>query len=98
MAGESGKRRDEAVYRYYKCSGVKRKLGCDKKTVRKSWIEDLVVEEIKRLVHDDETAAYIANCVMEVQGRENPNLEFRLPMTAPPLHDENLPLQHNRRR
>ena len=45
MAGESGKRRDEAVYRYYKCSGVKRKLGCDKKTVRKSWIEGIVVED-----------------------------------------------------
>ena len=74
MAGESGKRRDEAVYRYYKCSGVKRKLGCDKKTVRKSWIEDIVVEEIKRLVHDDESVAYIADCVMEVQGRENPIL------------------------
>ena len=58
MAGESGKRRDEAVYRYYKCSGVKRKLGCDKKTVRKSWIEDIVVEEIKRLVHDDNAVAY----------------------------------------
>ena len=71
MAGESGKRRDGAVYRYYKCSGVKRKLGCDKKTVRKSWIEDIVVEEIKRLVHDDEAIAYIADCVMEIQGREN---------------------------
>ena len=74
MAGESGKRRDEAIYRYYKCSGVKRKLGCDKKTVRKSWIEDLVVEELKKLVHDDDSIAYIADCVMEVQGRENPIL------------------------
>ena len=74
MAGESGTSRENIVYRYYKCSGIKRKLGCDKKTVRKSWIEDIVVEEIKRLVHDDEAVAYIADCVMEVQGRENPIL------------------------
>ncbi len=66
MAGESGKRRDVSVYRYYKCSGVKRKLGCDKKTVRKEWIEDLVVEQIKRLVHDDETVNTIADLVMEL--------------------------------
>ena len=74
MAGESGKRRDETVYRYYKCSGVKRKLGCDKKTVRKAWIEDLVVEEIKKIVEDDEAINTIADTVMEVQGRENPIL------------------------
>lgn len=30
MAGESGTSRENIVYRYYKCSGVKRKLGCDK--------------------------------------------------------------------
>jgi GNAT superfamily N-acetyltransferase len=55
MAGESGKRRDETVYRYYKCSGVKRKLGCDKKTVRKAWIEDVVVDETARGLHIGQT-------------------------------------------
>ena len=71
MAGESGTSRENIVYRYYKCSGVKRKLGCDKKTVRKAWIEDLVVEEIKKVVNDDELIAYIADCVMELQGKSN---------------------------
>ena len=71
MAGESGTSRENIVYRYYKCSGVKRKLGCDKKTVKKAWIEDLVVEEIKKIVHDDETVAYLADCVMELQGKAN---------------------------
>lgn len=76
MAGESGKRRDISVYRYYKCSGVKRKLGCDKKTVRKEWIEDLVVEQIKQLVHDDETVKTIADIVMDLQGRANTTLPY----------------------
>ena len=76
MAGESGKRKDISVYRYYKCSGVKRKLGCDKKTVRKEWIEDLVVEQIKRLVHDDETVNTLADLVMDLQGRANTTLPY----------------------
>ena len=71
MAGESGKRRDDLIYRYYKCSGVKRKLGCDKKTVRKDWIENLVIDEIKKLIHDDETVNYIADRVIELQGKGN---------------------------
>ena len=76
MAGESGKRRDEMIYRYYKCSGVKRRLGCDKKTVRKDWIENLVIEEIKNSVHNDETIEYIANCVMEIQRKNNTILPY----------------------
>ena len=71
MAGESGTSRENIVYRYYKCSGVKRKLGCDKKTVKKAWIEDLVVEEIKKIVHDDKTVVYLADRVMEIQGKAN---------------------------
>ena len=74
--GGSGKRRDISVYRYYKCSGVKRRLGCDKKTVRKDWIERLVLEEIQKLVHNDEAIAYIANCVMKIQGKTHTILPY----------------------
>ena len=74
--GGNGKRRDISVYRYYKCSGVKRRLGCDKKTVRKDWIERLVLGEIKKLVHNDEAIAYIANCVMEIQGKTHTILPY----------------------
>ena len=71
MEGESGKRRDDTVYRYYKCSGVKRKLGCDKKTVRKTWIEDLVIAEIKKIVYDDALIEQLADDVMKLQESEN---------------------------
>jgi DNA invertase Pin-like site-specific DNA recombinase len=76
MAGESGTSRENIVYRYYKCSGVKRKLGCDKKTVRKDWIEDIVINELKKIIHDDETVAYIADRVMEIQGKNNSLLPY----------------------
>jgi DNA invertase Pin-like site-specific DNA recombinase len=71
MAGESGQSRAKEIYRYYKCSGAKRRLGCNKKTVRKAWIEDLVVNEIKRIVNDDEMIEYIADSVIQVQGEES---------------------------
>lgn len=37
MVGESGTSRTGVKHYYYKCGGAKRKLGCDKKAVRKQW-------------------------------------------------------------
>ena len=41
MVGESGTARNKETYRYYKCLSAKRKRGCDKKAVKKKWIEDI---------------------------------------------------------
>lgn len=41
MVGESGTARNKDTYRYYKCLSAKRKRGCDKKVVKKQWIEEL---------------------------------------------------------
>ena len=35
MVGESGTSRTGQTHRYYKCIGVKKHLGCDKKSVKK---------------------------------------------------------------
>ena len=53
MVGESGTGRNK-VHRYYKCASIKNHKGCDKKTVKKEWIENLVIEQIKKLIFDDE--------------------------------------------
>ena len=45
MFGESGTSRTGEVYRYYKCATAKKKKGCKKKTIRKQWLEDLVVNQ-----------------------------------------------------
>ena len=43
MVGESGKSHTGAMHYYYKCGGAKRRKDCDKKAVRKDWIERVVV-------------------------------------------------------
>ena len=70
MVGESGTGRNK-VHRYYKCASVKNHKGCDKKTVKKEWIENLVVEQIKKLIFDDELIEKLADTVMKLQSKEN---------------------------
>lgn len=54
MVGESGKSHTGAMHYYYKCSGAKRLKDCDKKAVRKDWIERVVVRLIMQRVMDEE--------------------------------------------
>lgn len=70
MVGESGTGRNK-VHRYYKCASVKNHKGCDKKTVKKEWIENLVIEQIKKLIFDDELIEKLADTVMNLQSKEN---------------------------
>ena len=78
MFGESGTSRTGEVHRYYKCATAKKKKGwkkgCKKKTVRKQWLEDLVVNQTMKLVRDDAAMESIIAKVMELQDRENTNL------------------------
>lgn len=70
MTGESGTSRTGEVHRYYKCVKA-RKHECDKKTVHKEWIENLVIGEIKKMLFDDELIAELTDMVMEKQKAEN---------------------------
>lgn len=71
MVGESGTSKTSNIYRYYKCAGVKKHSGCDKKTVKKDWIENLVIRQIEKVLFDDDIIEKIADAVMEIQGAEN---------------------------
>ena len=71
MVGKSGTSKTSTVYRYYKCVDVKKHSGCDKKTVKKDWIEDLVVKQIEKVLFDDAFPEKIADTIMEIQGKEN---------------------------
>ena len=42
MFGESGTSATGRTYYYYKCANVKRRKGCNKKTVQKEWLEALI--------------------------------------------------------
>lgn len=75
MVGESGtSHQKKKVHRYYKCVSVKNHKGCDKKTVRKEWIENLVIDYIRKILFDDELIEMLADKVMEMQGAENTTL------------------------
>lgn len=82
MRGECGTARNGTTHHYYKCATVKRRAGtCHKKTVRKAWIEDLIVAETMKLVMDDKAIDAIVALLMDYQDRDNVNL---------PLYDKQL--------
>ena len=74
MFGESGVSHTGKAHHYYKCATAKKKKTCDKKTVRKQWLEDLVVNETMKLVEDDASMNAIIAKVMELQNQESTNI------------------------
>ena len=75
LCGESGTSHTGNVHHYYKCVSVKKKrTECHKKSVRKEWIEDLVVSETMKMVMDDTASEAIVSMLMDLQDRENVNL------------------------
>ena len=80
MVGDSAQKKNGTIYRYYKCAAAK-KHQCDKKAVRKEWIEELVLERVLRILNDTETLNKIADSIMELMQEENtliPALEAQL--------------------
>ena len=75
LCGERGKSRNGTIHHYYKCVSVKKKrTDCKKKPVRKQWLEDLVVNEVMKVVMDDKAIEAIVSMVMDLQDRENTSL------------------------
>lgn len=72
MVGESGtSHKNNKVHRYYNCVGVKYHRGCDKKTVKKDWIENLVIKVIKVIIFDDNLINDLADTLIEALGKES---------------------------
>ena len=83
MFGECGTGRNKVVHHYYKCANAKRTKTCKKKTVRKEWLEDLVVAETMKLIQDDAVIDAIVAEVMELQEQENTTL----PLLEKQMHE-----------
>jgi len=71
MFGECGTSRNKNVHHYYKCANAKRTKTCKKRTVRKEWLEDLVVNETMKMIRDDDCIRSIVDAVMILQEQEN---------------------------
>ncbi|WP_156990959.1 recombinase family protein [Caproicibacter fermentans] len=74
MCGESGTSSNSTVHQYYKCVTAKYKKACPKKTVKKNWIENLVIEHIVKLLFDDALMNDLTDTLVEFQKRENTTL------------------------
>lgn len=74
MVGESGTSRTGAKHYYYKCGGAKRKKDCDKKAVKKDWIERTVIKlTIDRVLKEHEMNR-IADTIVAMQNQEDVTL------------------------
>lgn len=71
MVGESGKIHTGAMHYYYKCSGAKRLKDCDKKAVRKDWIERVVVRLTMQRVMDEEKINRLIDAILVMQEQED---------------------------
>ena len=71
MVGESGKSHTGVMHYYYKCGGAKRRQGCDKKAVRKDWIERAVVRLTMQRVMDEEKINRLIDAILVMQEQED---------------------------
>lgn len=71
MVGESGKSHTGTMHYYYKCGNAKRKTGCDKKSVKKDWIERAVVRLTMERVLNEEKIGKIIDALLAMQERED---------------------------
>jgi len=73
MVGESGTGKQGDKFYYYKCAAKKKdKNDCNKKTVRKAWVESLITKIIyNEVLSKDEVIEQIADAVMQIQKEES---------------------------
>ncbi len=77
MVGESGTGRSGAKYYYYNCVKRKRERSCEKKQVKKDWIEEYVVRQTRERCLTDEVIAVIVDAAMMLQERERDDSVLR---------------------
>jgi DNA invertase Pin-like site-specific DNA recombinase len=85
MMGESGTSRNGSFHQYYKCANAKKHKTCKKKTVKKEWLENLVMSEITAMLLDEANIERIVSAVMSYQDKGNqalPLLQKQLDDTA----------------
>ncbi len=85
MTGESGTSKSGTAYNYYTCAGRKRFHSCDKKNLRKEWIETVVVRDALAILTPEhiEELADIAVSQAEAEAAEN----ALIPALQAEIHD-----------
>ena len=70
MVGDSGTSKTGATHYYYSCIEKKRRHGCTKKSVKKDWIEQLIVDVTMSQVLTDENIERISQKAYEIYEAE----------------------------
>jgi len=83
MFGESGTGSANKVYHYYKCATAKKFRACKKKTVKKVWLEDVIINLTLQFLADDDILGTTAESIIELQRQEN----ITLPMLQKQLEE-----------
>lgn len=73
MFGESGTGTSR-TYRYYKCARAKKGKLCDKKAVRKEWMEEIAIKKALSILENEELVSLLVDRLYALQGEENPRL------------------------
>jgi len=76
VIGVGGTSRNGTVHHYYKCGNRVHRKTCDKKTVRKAWLERHIVMLTQNYVLCDSVIDRLADAIIEFQSRENTALPF----------------------
>ena len=71
MVGESGRSGTKKRYTYYKCVSAKKHKTCDKKAVKKDWIEKVVIHQIMETLMNDNLMNDLIDRVLEFMSSEN---------------------------
>lgn len=85
MQGDSGTGRHGVVYYYYTCGERKRNGSCKKKSVKKDYIENIIVKEATSLL-TDEYIEHIAEATIKAANAENKK-NARIPKLEDKLRD-----------
>lgn len=77
MVGESGTGKSGNKFYYYNCVKRKRLHACDKKQVKKDWIEETIVRQFRERCLTDEAIRAIVDTALELQEREKDDSVLR---------------------
>ncbi|MCL2426723.1 MAG: recombinase family protein [Oscillospiraceae bacterium] len=90
MFGESGTGSANKVYHYYKCATAKKFRACKKKTVKKVWMEDIIINLTLQFLANDDILDVTAESILELQRQEN----ITLPMLQKQLAETERSIEH----
>ena len=75
QVGYSGTSSTGKTHHYYKCNGAIKKI-CNKKTIQKDYIEEIIVQKARELLTDENIEIIVSNAMEVIEKeRNNPNMK-----------------------